>query len=97
MEQRGPDVDAIKSTLLTFFKGKALPLAKVETFKDDDSFIESGILDSTGVLELLQYIEERFAFRVADDEIVPDNLDSLNRLVGFISRKTSSASSQTSL
>ena len=93
MGDNGPSADAIKSTLLKFFTEKVMPLSRVETFKDDDSFIESGILDSTGVLELLQYIEEKFTFRVADDEIVPENLDSLNKLAAFIARKTAGPSS----
>ncbi len=88
MQQPGLDTEDVKSILRKFFVEKALPLAKVSSFKDDDSFIESGLLDSTGVLELLQFIEERFSFRVADDEIVPDNLDSLNKLVNYVGRKS---------
>ncbi len=88
MQQPGLDAEAVKSVLRQFFVEKALPLAKITSFKDDDSFIESGLLDSTGVLELLQFIEERFAFRVADDEIIPDNLDSLNKLVNYVGRKS---------
>jgi len=97
MENSGTGADHIKSKLMKFFTDKALPMAKAATVKDDDSFIESGILDSTGVLELLQYIEETFGFRVADDELVPDNLDSLNKLVVFIGQKTGSLTSKASL
>lgn len=52
-----------------------------------DSLIENGIIDSTGVLELVAFLEERFEIIMADAEIVPDNLDSLDRIVSFIASK----------
>jgi len=54
---------------------------------DDASFLTHNLLDSTGVLELVTFLEETFAIAIADDEIVPDNLDSLNRIEGFVTRK----------
>jgi len=54
----------------------------------DTEFLENGILDSTGVLELIGFLEEKFAIRVEDDEVVPDNLDSLNKITLYISKKT---------
>jgi acyl carrier protein len=80
--------DGVKSSLRTFLSEPILPLAKVADFKDDESFLESGILDSTGVLELVSYLEKQFAIRVEADELVPDNLDSLNKLAAFILKKT---------
>ncbi len=56
-------------------------------FSDDDSFMEKGILDSTGILDLILFLEENFDLKVEDDELVPENLDSINNLVAFISRK----------
>lgn len=53
----------------------------------DTSFLEQGMIDSTGVLELVSYIEEAFGFQIADDELVPENLDSINRITRFIGRK----------
>lgn len=58
-----------------------------DSLADDQSFLETGIIDSTGVLELIGFVEERFGVSVADHEIVPANLDSVNQLVGFIARK----------
>ena len=57
------------------------------TLADGDSLLEKGIIDSTGILELVAFIEEEFAFKVEDEELIPDNLDSLNHLEAFISRK----------
>jgi acyl carrier protein len=56
-------------------------------FADDDSFQERGIVDSTGILELVCHLQETYAIEVADDELVPDNLDSLTKVARFIQRK----------
>lgn len=53
-------------------------------FDDDESFIELGLIDSTSVLELVAFVENRFDVAFADDELVPENLDSIANLVRFI-------------
>ncbi len=55
--------------------------------KNDDSFLEQGIIDSTGILELVEWLEDEFGFQVEDDELLPENLDSVNLLAAFIERK----------
>ena len=55
---------------------------------NDASFLEQGIIDSTGVLELVEWLEETFSIKVEDEELTPENLDSVNRLGQFIARKT---------
>ena len=92
MDMVGNDVASIKSSLRDFLSNSVLPLARVDAFEDDESFLEKGILDSTGVLELVGHIEKQYAIRVEADEITPDNLDSLNKLAAFVSRKTAKAS-----
>lgn len=57
-------------------------------FADDDSFLENGIIDSTGVLELVLFLEENYGFKVADEEITPENLDSFNNLLKYVNNKT---------
>ena len=54
---------------------------------NDDSFLEQGIIDSTGVLELVEWLEETFAFSVDDEELIPENLDSVNLLAAYIAGK----------
>lgn len=54
---------------------------------DDDSFLQKGLIDSTGILEVINFVEEKFGIRVEDDELVPENLDSVRRLADFIVRK----------
>lgn len=56
-------------------------------FSDDTSFLESGIIDSTGLLELIAFVEQRYGFRLQDQEIVPDNLDSVEKLARFVQQK----------
>ena len=56
--------------------------------KNDDSFLDQGVIDSTGVLELVDWLEETFSIRVEDEELVPENLDSVNNLAAFIGKKT---------
>lgn len=60
---------------------RALPLA------DADSFLEHHVLDSTGFLELITFLEETYAIKVEDDEMVPENLDSLDSIAQFLARK----------
>ena len=81
----------IKNTLRSFIIETFLPSAGLESFVDDDSFMETGIIDSTGVLELLEFIEESFTIQVEDEEVIPSNLDSLNKLSVFIQRKKADA------
>lgn len=51
------------------------------------SLLGTGVLDSTGALDLVAYLEREFGIRVADDELVPENLDSIERIAGFVDRK----------
>ena len=56
-------------------------------FSDTDSLQALGIVDSTGVLELVCHLQEQYGISVADEELVPDNLDSVDRIARFIDRK----------
>ncbi|MCK5127018.1 MAG: acyl carrier protein [candidate division Zixibacteria bacterium] len=57
------------------------------SISNDDSLLESGTIDSTGILELVLFLEENFSMSVEDDELVPDNLDSINKIADFVARK----------
>lgn len=67
----------------TFLFGDDRPLAS------DESFSQKGTIDSTGMHELLNFIEERFRIEVRPEDLVPANLDSIDRLLAFIARKQS--------
>jgi len=57
------------------------------SLKADESFLETGIIDSTGVLELVAFLESTYGFRVRDNELTPDNLDSLDKVAAFVRQK----------
>lgn len=58
-----------------------------ENLSNETSFLDEGIIDSTGVLELVNFIEEKFAIKVDDDDMVPENLDSINNVVNYVENK----------
>ena len=55
-------------------------------FADEDSLLENSIIDSTGVLELIMHLETTYGFAVEDEELLPENLDSIENLAQFIAR-----------
>ncbi len=56
--------------------------------RNDDSFLDKGILDSTGILEIITLIEESFGIKVEDAEMIPENLDSVNNIVAYVTKKS---------
>jgi acyl carrier protein len=63
------------------------------TLQDDTSLLDSGTVDSTGVLELIMFLEEKYALRIDPDEVIPDNLDSISKIVRFLSEKKTAVAS----
>jgi acyl carrier protein len=63
------------------------------SFTEATSFFESGIVDSTGILELVSFIEETFGIVLQDEEFIPENLDSLSQIARFLHRKLNSGNS----
>jgi acyl carrier protein len=59
----------------------------ISDLAEDESLLESGVMDSTGVLELVAFIETEFSVQMADAEIIPDNLDSIAAIAGYLERK----------
>ncbi len=78
----------VRKKLKDFITETFLVGSDVESISDSDSFMEKEIIDSTGVLELTSYLEEEFGITVEDNELTPDNLDSVDKLVNFIQGKT---------
>jgi acyl carrier protein len=77
----------LRAQLRSYIEDNFILGAAARKFADGDSFMEHGILDSTGFLELITYLEETFGLTVKDEEMIPENLDSLDRLAAFIGRK----------
>jgi acyl carrier protein len=57
----------------------------------EDSLLDNGVIDSTGVLELVAFLEEHYGIKVEDDEVIPDNLDSTGRIAAYVEMKLSCA------
>ena len=83
------NVDEIRQKLRHFILENYLFSDDEAALGDDDSFLDGGILDSMGILELIEYLDEGLGIKVEGDELVPDNLDSINSLLKFISIKSS--------
>jgi acyl carrier protein len=64
------------------FSGNGFP------YRDDASFLDEGIIDSMNVLELMMFVEGKFGIEVADEELVPDNFDSVKQLAAYVRSKT---------
>jgi acyl carrier protein len=77
----------IKAEVRAFIKDNFFMGDDSAMFQDGDSFIENHIVDSTGFLELISYLEDSFAFKVEDKDMVPENLDSLNNIETYIRTK----------
>jgi len=80
----------VKSEIRHFIVENFLYGQDDNTLGDDVSFMESGIIDSTGVLELVSFVQNKYKIRVSDEELIPTNFDSLKLLVSFIEKKSAS-------
>jgi acyl carrier protein len=58
------------------------------SYSDDTSFLQEGIVDSVGIMELVAFVEDQMGVEVEDQEIVPDNFDSVSRLAAYVRRKS---------
>ncbi len=62
-------------------------IADPSTLSDERSLLDEGIVDSTGILEVIFFLEDRFQITIEDEEMVPENLDSITAIVAFVTRK----------
>ena len=67
---------------------------EIESLPEDASFLEAGIIDSTGVLELVCFLESSFGIEIADDEMLPENLDSIRAVSAYVQRKVAPRQAQ---
>jgi acyl carrier protein len=66
---------------------KKFPLARKQDLKNSDALLESGIVDSLGVLDLVNFIEQEFSINVEDEELTPENFQTIDRLAAFVETK----------
>jgi acyl carrier protein len=77
----------LRSEIRQFVLDELLLGETASMLDDDESFLETGTIDSSGVLEIVMFLEHNFQLNVQDRELVPENLDSVSRLVQFVMRK----------
>lgn len=82
-----PETSTVETQLRAFIVENFLFGDDSRPIEASTSLIENDLVDSTGILELVAFIEERFGFTMADTEIAPDNLDSINRIVAYVKAK----------
>ena len=78
--------EAIQPNIRSFIL-KAFPPARKKALDDDLLLLESGVVDSLGVLDVVAFLERTYEIQVVDDELVPENFGSIRRLVSFVERK----------
>ena len=79
--------NSIRSVIRNFIEENFLFQIGEKQLSDEQSLLEAGVVDSTGVLELVGFLEERFDLQVADKDIVPQNLDNIKAITNFVERK----------
>ena len=71
---------------------KTFPLARKQQVKDGDALLEGGMLDSQGVLEVVSFIEQRFAITIPDEDLVPEHFQTIARIGAYVESRTAQAS-----
>lgn len=85
------DPEQTKRILRDFIRRNYLGAASRADFGEDDSFLKDGIIDSIGILELAQFVQETFGIRVDTADILPSNFDTLNKLERYVRQKAKAA------
>jgi acyl carrier protein len=80
-------MEQIEQRIAAFIASKILFSKKGYPYPDDASFLENGIVDSTNILELVMFVEKEFSITADDNEITPDNFDSVRKMADFVRSK----------
>ena len=86
------DMNSITPEIRDYISRNFLFSDKGFNYGDDASFLEEGIIDSLGIIELVAFVEKKFSISVADHELLPNNFDSVSKLSSFISSKLADGS-----
>jgi len=82
------EVNGVHPSIRSFIL-KKFPVARKRDLNDDVPLLESGIIDSLGVLDIVGFLEQTFDVKIEDDELTPDNFASIKCMVSFVQKKTS--------
>jgi acyl carrier protein len=83
--------DQLRDKVRDFILENYLFTTDTEALGLDDSLLERGIVDSSGMMEVIFFIEEQLGVAMREDEMTPDNLDSVNKITGFVTRRLQTA------
>ena len=75
------------TTIRKFISKEIIKEGNLDDLKDSDSLIESSIIDSLGIQILIAYLEKTYSIRIADDELIPDNFESIDAIASFVKEK----------
>ncbi len=81
-------MEKIKQSIKNYIVENVLYGANEHELCYDDSFLDKGIVDSTGIMEIVGFIEDEYDISVDDDELIPENLDTINNLAKYVKGKT---------
>lgn len=87
------ELNDVRQELMKYFQEKLLYSESVEEINADESLIDSGYIDSIGIIGLIVFIEKTFNITVHDYEIIPENFDSINNLLTYLNKKVEESSS----
>lgn len=79
--------DSIESKIRDFVS-QTFPAARKQRIRAGDEWLQSGLIDSLGVLDLVQFLEREFSISISDEELLPENFQSLSAVVTFVQRKS---------
>jgi acyl carrier protein len=85
------DIDAIRGKVRAYILENLLFTNDASQLEDDASLLERGIIDSTGVLEIVMFLEEEFGIKVRDSDMLPENFDKVDSIARFVARSAAGA------
>lgn len=78
---------ANKQIIRNFIQSELVKNQALPSLKDDDNLIETGTIDSLGIMKLITYLEDTFSIRISDDELIPDNFQTIDAISTFVVNK----------
>lgn len=79
--------DDVRHMVRDFIRERFMVGLTADFVEDDDSLLEKGVIDSTAIMELVTFIEDQFRFPVLDDDIIPENLGTIDNIVSYIKKR----------
>lgn len=80
-------MSSVKDVITQFIKDNFITGRSTAVIEGDVSLIDSGIMDSTGVLELVEFLEATYSIKIEDEDLIPENLETIDNMVAFLKAK----------